>query len=67
MNLGAVNSGTINCICGQSFQGFKVKELTSNEFRIGMRWLFGDIGPIAMAPPPAPEYIPPQQPIVRKY
>lgn len=64
MNLGNVTSGFINCLCGQVFQGFKVKELTSNEFRIGMRWMFGDIGPLA--PPPAPDY-PPEPPIVRKY
>jgi opacity protein-like surface antigen len=64
MNLGNVTSGVINCLCNQVFAGFKVKELTSNEFRIGMRWMFGDIGPLA--PPPAPEY-PPQPPIVRKY
>ncbi|SDR60825.1 Opacity protein [Rhizobiales bacterium GAS191] len=65
MNLGTVSSGIIHCLCGQTFQGFKVKDLTSNEFRIGMRWMFGEVGPIAMAPP-APEYVP-QQPIVRKY
>jgi opacity protein-like surface antigen len=69
MNLGDVPSGAIHCICGQTFAGFKVKELTSNEFRVGVRWLFGEV--VAAAPPvyaPAPEYAPPpQQPIVRKY
>ena len=66
MNLGDVTSGQINCLCGQIHEGFKVKSLTSNEFKIGMRWLFGDVGPVAMAAP-LPEYVPPQQPIVRKY
>jgi opacity protein-like surface antigen len=64
MNLGDVSSGIVHCICGQTFAGFKVKELTSNEFRIGMRWILGEVAaPIY----PAPEYPPPQQPIVRKY
>jgi opacity protein-like surface antigen len=64
MNLGNVNSGVINCLCNQVFPGFRVKELTSNEVRIGMRWIFGDFIPVAA--PPVPEY-PPQPPIVRKY
>jgi len=62
MNLGDIASGPINCLCGQITQGFKVKELTSNEVRIGVRWLLGDVGPVAMAPP---IYAP--APIVRKY
>jgi opacity protein-like surface antigen len=68
MNLGDIPSSSINCICGQTFPGFKVKDLTSNEFRIGMRWLFGDVGPVALAAPTyaPPEYVP-RQPIVRKY
>jgi len=69
MNLGDVPSGAIHCICGgPTFPGFKVKNLTSNEFRIGMRWMFGEVAE-AVPPPvyaPAPEYVP-QQPIVRKY
>jgi len=66
MNLGTVQSGIIHCLCGQTFAGFRVKDLTSNEFRIGMRWLFGEVGPVALATPPVPEDVP-QQPIVRKY
>jgi opacity protein-like surface antigen len=71
MNLGDVTSGTITCICtGQVFPGFKVNKLTSNEFRIGMRWMFGDVGQVAMAAPiysPPPQEYVPQRPIVRKY
>jgi opacity protein-like surface antigen len=65
MNLGDAPSGIIQCICGQTFAGFKVKSITSNEFRIGMRWIIGEV---AQAAPiyPVPDY-PPQQPIVRKY
>ena len=61
MNLGDVPSSTIHCICGQVFPGFRVKEITSNEFRIGMRWMFGEVAQVA------PVYPVPEQPIVRKY
>jgi opacity protein-like surface antigen len=62
LNMGDVESGTVNCLCGQTFAGFKAKELTSNEVKLGMRWIIGDVGPIAPEyPEPAPG------PIVRKY
>ncbi|MFI5013987.1 MAG: outer membrane protein [Hyphomicrobiales bacterium] len=68
MRLGDVTSSVIQCICNQVFPGFKVKELTSNEFRVGMRWMFGEVAAVApiYAPQPAPEYVP-ERPIVRKY
>jgi opacity protein-like surface antigen len=67
MNLGDIRSSPIDCICGQTFPGFKIRNLASNELLIGMRWLFGETGPVALA---APAYTPPfvpQPPIVRKY
>jgi opacity protein-like surface antigen len=54
MNLGDIPSGSINCFCGRTFPGFKIGSLTSNEVRIGMRWLFGEAGPAALV---APTYV----------
>ena len=67
INLGDIRSGPIDCVCGQIFPGFKIRNLASNELLIGMRWLFGETGPVALA---APAYTPPfvpQPPIIRKY
>ncbi|MBV9247432.1 MAG: porin family protein [Methylobacteriaceae bacterium] len=64
LNLGEFKSGTPHCANPDgtfSCAPFIVhgKELASNDFRIGMRWMFG-------APPP-PVYEAPPEPIVRKY
>jgi opacity protein-like surface antigen len=67
MNLGDIRSSPIDCVCGQIFPGFKIRNLASNELLIGMRWLFGETGPVALAAPAyAPPFVP-QPPIVRKY
>jgi hypothetical protein len=57
--LGTVTGGPIQCTntptCGHEVQKF---DLASNDFRLGLRYLFADV------PPPAPYY---QPPLVRKY
>ena len=63
LNLGDVRSGVVNCInqdCGGAV--YKVKEVTSHDVRIGMRWLLGGIVAPAVA-----EYQPEPVPLVRKY
>jgi opacity protein-like surface antigen len=66
LNLGDAQSGRlVNAFTGQVQGPLKVKDIDSHDFRIGMRWNFGDPNccgpverePIAYAPPP----------VVRKY
>jgi opacity protein-like surface antigen len=58
LNLGTVTGGAIQCqdtpFCGHEIQKFN---LSSNDIRLGMRWMFADV-----APPP-----PPRLPLVTKY
>lgn len=63
LNLGEAQSGRIqNAFLNQSYAPLKVKELESHDFKIGMRWNFGEpdcCGPTERAP-----YYPPT---VRKF
>lgn len=62
MNLGNFSTGTVNCFnngCSDSY-GYKVKDLTSHDVKIGLRYLIG-----AAAPVYVPDYAP--GPLVRKY
>lgn len=45
--------------CGGAY--YKVKDITSHDVRIGMRWLLGGVAAVV------PEYIPEPAPLVRKY
>lgn len=57
LNLGEGKTGQINCICGGNPAfGFRVKDIESHDFKLGMRWH------LAM---PAPGIAPP--PLIRKY
>lgn len=64
LNLGDAQSGLIrNAFASESYAPLKAKDIESHDFRIGMRWNFGDpncCGPkeVAYEPPP---------PVVRKY
>jgi len=63
LNLGDGQSGRIrNAFLAESYAPLKAKDIDSHDFRIGMRWNFGDPNccgpsPVAYAPPP----------VVRKY
>ena len=57
-NYGTAATGQINCLCAIVYNGFKVSNLTSHDFRVGMRWMLNDPG----MPAPAP-----MAPLVRKY
>ena len=71
LNYGKVSTGTSQCLAGVSGGDFSASKcsgggysiassnsLSSNDFRIGLRWMLGE------APAPAPM---PQMPLVRKY
>jgi len=45
LDLGGIQSGSIACACGQSSTGFKIRNIASNEIRVGLRWVFGEVGP----------------------
>ncbi|MBD3848732.1 opacity protein-like surface antigen [Bosea sp. OAE752] len=66
LNLGDAQSGRlINAFTGQIQGPLKAKDIDSHDFRIGMRWNFGDPN-CCGTPEPAPvAYMPP--PTVRKY
>jgi opacity protein-like surface antigen len=57
LNLGEGKLGRINCICGTSAPGFKIKDIESHDIKLGMRWHFAGPSPV-IAPPP---------PLMRKY
>lgn len=65
LNLGDAQSGRlVNAFTGQIQAPLKAKDIDSHDFRIGMRWNFGD--PNCCSTEPAPvAYMPP--PTVRKY
>ncbi|MBV9432616.1 MAG: porin family protein [Hyphomicrobiales bacterium] len=46
LDLGDIRSGPINCLCRESFAGVKVRNIASNEIRLGVRWVFGEAGPM---------------------
>jgi opacity protein-like surface antigen len=58
LNLGDATTGAVDCFCGTTYQGYKVKELASHDFKVGMRWMFG--GPVAQP-------VSYDAPIIRKY
>jgi opacity protein-like surface antigen len=58
INYGTAASGQIDCLCGQTFPGFKIHNIASHDLRVGMRWLLAE----PAAPPPEP-----MMPLVRKY
>lgn len=66
LNLGDAQSGRlVNAFTGQIQGPLKAKDIDSHDFRIGMRWNFGDPN-CCGTPEPAPvAYMPP--PTVRKY
>jgi opacity protein-like surface antigen len=55
LNLGSIRSGAINCLCRESSPGFKAGGVASNEIRLGVRWLFGEAGPVLGAADDLPE------------
>jgi opacity protein-like surface antigen len=64
LNLGDAQSGRIqNAFLPESYVPLKAKEIESHDFRIGMRWNFGE--PDCCGPTERPVYAP--QPVVRKY
>jgi opacity protein-like surface antigen len=64
LNLGDAHSGSIvNAFTGQVQGPLKVRDIDSHDFKIGMRWNFGD--PDCCAVKEQPIYAPP--PVVRKY
>ena len=57
LNMGDIRTGTVACLPGCGLlTNYRLREVESQDFKIGMRWLFN-------APAPAPE--PP--PLIRKY
>ena len=61
LNMGEANSGFINCVNSSGCVVEKHRyDLSSQDIRLGMRWMIGDATP-------APTYYPPEQPIIRKY
>ncbi|MDX7952009.1 porin family protein [Lichenihabitans sp. Uapishka_5] len=61
LNMGDAKSNAINCVNSTGCVAEKHSySLASNDFRLGFRWLFSDITPVAAVAYPAP-------PIVRKY
>lgn len=72
LNMGDARTGVVGCqpaCAGNLKTVYKVTELESHDFKIGMRWMLG--GPVVAAPayyeppPPPPPMAPP--PLVRKY
>jgi opacity protein-like surface antigen len=65
LNLSDAQSGRlINAFTGQIQGPLKARDIDSHDFRIGMRWNFGDPNCCSSEPPPV-AYMPP--PTVRKY
>lgn len=63
LNMGDATSGVINCVNASGCVAEKHRySLQSNDIKLGMRWMFGDVVPTQAAYLPAPE-----APIVRKY
>ncbi|MGO4735649.1 outer membrane protein [Bosea sp. 2KB_26] len=63
LNLGDAQSGVLqNAFLAESYRPLKAKDIQSHDFRIGMRWNFGD--PDCCAAPAPIAY---QAPVVRKY
>ncbi len=63
LNFGEAQTGVVNCnpvFCGQTAPGIRFKDLSANEFRIGLRWALNDVVP-------AVPYAPAPMPLVRKY
>lgn len=58
LNLGEARTGVVDCFCGQTKPGFKIKDIEAHELKIGVRWALG-------GPAPAPAYEP--APLMRKY
>jgi opacity protein-like surface antigen len=72
LNMGAGSTGTINCLCAQTFAGFNIPGLASHDFKIGMRWMLNDSAPAVMAaaapmPMPAPAPMMAPAPIRSRY
>ncbi|TAJ34801.1 outer membrane beta-barrel protein [Bosea sp. (in: a-proteobacteria)] len=64
LNLGDARSGRItNAFAAETYAPLKAKDIDSHDFRIGMRWNFGD--PNCCGTPEPVAYAPP--PVVRKY
>lgn len=61
MNLGNVNLGTIQCYNSCSGTSYTVKDVTSHDVKIGMRWLLGGVVPVVA------DYRPEPAPLMRKY
>lgn len=55
LDLGDIRSGSIACLCRESSNGIKAKNVASNEIRLGIRWLFGDAAPALGAADELPE------------
>lgn len=67
LNMGDVKTGVVDCLpsCNPSLKTiYKLKEVESHDFKVGMRWMLGGpvAVPVAYEPPP-----PPPPPLVRKY
>lgn len=66
LNLGHASTGILNCFCGETQKGLKVKDLEAHDVKIGLRYLLGGGAAIPL-PPLAPAYEPAPGPLVRKY
>jgi len=51
MHLGDAISGTLHCGNGCNSSPVEIKDIQSNDFKLGMRWLFYEPAPV-LAPPP---------------
>jgi opacity protein-like surface antigen len=58
LNMGTVNTGTINCVGGCTGYNSRIKNLESHDIKVGLRYVFADMAP-------APTFMP--GPLVRKY
>ncbi len=62
LNMGTATSALINCVNSTGCVAEKHRyNLESNDIKLGVRWLFGDVGQAAYIPPA------PESPIIRKY
>jgi opacity protein-like surface antigen len=52
VNMGEGRTGLVDCFCGATAQGFRIKDIESHDIKLGMRWALG--GPAAPAYEPAP-------------